>query len=303
MTPDDLAQAVPALIAHRPGVRVLGVRSTASGMNSVTVAVTLSIGRFVAKWVPASERDGLRSGAYAAQEMTAGGLRAGAPLELQDGEVTAPLADGEVALLEEVPGSPLTADDGNQEAWGAALGRAHRIAPRSEQGTFFGWVEEEGMNPARETWVRLAATRVLEEVRSAGGISWVQLHTDPAPEAFLRDNTSGEVGVIDWTGSVPGPALYDVASAVMYAGGPAKAARLLEAYLDTSRMPATEVTELLDTYRRFRALVQAVYFSIRLARSDLTGIVSQAENTAGLHDAREMLLDLGVLPKSTARCA
>ncbi|MGC5165439.1 phosphotransferase [Luteimicrobium sp. DT211] len=303
MTPDDLAQAVPALIAHRPGVRVLGVRSTASGMNSVTVAVTLSIGRFVAKWVPTSERDGLRSGAYAAREMTAVGLRAGAPLELQDGEVTAPLVDGEVALLEEVPGSPLTAGESDQEAWGAAIGRAHRIAPRREHGTFFGWVEEEGMNPAREAWVRLAATRVLKEVRSAGGVSWVQLHTDPAPEAFLRDDTSGEVGVIDWTGSVPGPALYHVASAVMYAGGPAKAARLLKAYLDASGLPATEVAEFLDTFRRFRALVQAVYFSIRLARSDLTGIATQAENTAGLRDAREMLRDLGVLPDEHGRCA
>ena len=291
-----MAQAVPALIAHRPDVRSLAVRSTLSGMNSVTVAVDLSIGQFVAKWVAGPERDRLRNGALAAQVMTAGGLRAGAPLTLRDGRLTAPLADGEVALLEEVPGRPLTADAGDQDAWGAALGRAHRIAPRGEHGTFFGWVEGAGMNPALEAWVRLAASRVLDEVRSADAVSWVQLHTDPAPEAFLRDAASGEVGVIDWTGSVPGPTLYDVASAVMCAGGPDKAARLIEAYLDASRLPATEVAEFLDTFRRFRALVQAVYFSNRLARSDLTGIASQAENSAGLQDAREMLRDLGVLP-------
>jgi hypothetical protein len=47
--------------------------------------------------------------------------------------------------------------------------------------------------------------------------------------------------------------------------------------------------------------VQAVYFSTRLARSDLTGISSQADNTAGLRDAREMLRDLGVLSDADVR--
>jgi len=294
MTPDELADAVPALIGHRPEAHLLEVRSTSSGMNSVTVAVTLSLGSFVAKWVPARDGEALRRGALAAHDMAAGGLRAGPPLVLGDGGLTSPLAGGEVVLLEEVPGVPLTADDDDQAAWGAALGRAHRIAPRPERGPFFAWLDFEGTHPAREGWVSDAAARVLEESRAVDGISWVQLHTDPAPDAFLRDD-SGGVGVIDWTGSVPGPALYDVASAVMYAGGPARAMPFLDAYRTSSGLPTVEIDQHLDTFRRFRALVQAVYFSIRIARADLTGVTSHAENTVGLQDARDMLRDLDVL--------
>ena len=46
------------------------------------------------------------------------------------------------------------------------------------------------------------------------------LHLDPAPEAFRHDPVSRQVGLIDWATAQVGPLMYDLASAVMYVGGP-----------------------------------------------------------------------------------
>ena len=46
----------------------------------------------------------------------------------------------------------------------------------------------------------------------------------------MHDDDTGVTGLIDWTGSTRGPVLYDVASTVMYLGGPERAAAFLAAY-------------------------------------------------------------------------
>ena len=73
-----------------------------------------------------------------------------------------------------------------------------------------------------------SALDVVRSVESLGGLAYGLCHGDPAPEAFLRSEHG--VGLIDWGSVVDGPLLYDVASAVMYLGGPAYAAPLLQAY-------------------------------------------------------------------------
>lgn len=84
-----------------------------------------------------------------------------------------------------------------------------------------------GLEP--DSWL----ARVVRDVRletEPVHVTWSVLHTDPAPEAFVRDDDTGVTGLIDWTSAGRGPVLYDVASAVMYLGGSAEAAAFLNAY-------------------------------------------------------------------------
>ena len=124
------------------------------------------------------------------------------------------------------------------------------------------------------------------------------LHTDPAPEAFLYDEATGTTGLIDWAGSRRGPVLYDVASTVMYLGGPERGASFLGAYAAAGPLGADELRHL-DVFRRFRWAVQAAYFAGRLATNDLTGITGRRDNERGLEDARRGLAAL--LPKNAVK--
>ncbi len=140
------------------------------------------------------------------------------------------------------------------------------------------------MRPAVQSAVR-SWEAVADEVTS-----WGLLHGDPAPEAFLRPVGHRTCGLIDWSSTVFGPLLYDVASAVMYVGGIEKAAALISAYLEQGTVSPQEVTVGLGPLLRFRWAVQADYFARRLAAGDLTGITDGSENVKGLEDARRHLL-------------
>ena len=87
--------------------------------------------------------------------------------------------------------------------------------------------------------------------------------------------------------------MYDVASAVMYLGGPDRATAFLSTYRTHGPLETDEL-QLLDAFRRFRWVVQAAYFAWRLAVGDLTGVADQADNEKGLDDARRGLAALGV---------
>ena len=121
------------------------------------------------------------------------------------------------------------------------------------------------------------------------------MHADPSPEAFILDESTGDVGIIDWGGACRGPLLYDVASAVMYLGGTDNAAAFLTRYAERGPVPTGELDRHLPAFRRFRAIVQADYFCRRRLADDLTGIDTPDENQKGLRDAEQMLRELGVL--------
>ena len=97
------------------------------------------------------------------------------------------------------------------------------------------------------------------------------LHADPAPEHFRLDPSSGRCGLIDWSVALEGPLLYDLASAVMYVGGPDHGGHLVEAYLRRAVVTPAEVERALPVLLRFRWAVQADYFARRIAEHDLTG--------------------------------
>jgi hypothetical protein len=84
--------------------------------------------------------------------------------------------------------------------------------------------------------------------------AWVQglLHADPDPEAFRYDAASGICGIIDWSSAHYGPLLYDLASAVMYLGGPDRAAAMTDAYQSAGLLTSRELADGLPAMLRFR---------------------------------------------------
>ena len=83
-----------------------------------------------------------------------------------------------------------------------------------------------------------------------------------------------------------GPLMYDLASAVMYVGGPSHAEALVDAYLGEGALDRSEVERTLSPMLRMRWAVQADYFARRISTNDLTGINGLHENEMGLEDAR-----------------
>ena len=140
-------------------------------------------------------------------------------------------------------------------------------------------------------WIRPAVAAVLSEYARLDPDSLTSglLHSDPAPEAFRIDRSTGVVGLIDWGAALSGPLLYDLASAVMYVGGLDRADVLIDAYLASGALPTAEVERGVSTMLRFRWAIQAMYFAWRTVNDDLTGIADGAGNEQGLADAMCML--------------
>jgi ribosomal protein S18 acetylase RimI-like enzyme len=140
-------------------------------------------------------------------------------------------------------------------------------------------------------WIRpaLAAARAAIEALGPDTLTWGPLHGDPAAEAFLADSETGTVGLIDWGAYTVGPRVFDLASAVMYAGGIDNAQPLIDAYLAEEAMSAAEVERALGAMLGWRWASQAYYFSNRIAAGEMTGIIDPAENEKGLADAKSYL--------------
>lgn len=297
MTNDQqLAGLLPELLREHWNFDVTAAAPLGGGMNSATATVQIDGAQYVAKWVPEQGRAALLAGALAARRIAGGGIRTGEPVPTQQGELIAAATGGAVTLMRWVPGDPMSGDTiGEQRLIAQTLGRAHLVdrAPRPRSEPFFSWLEGPNRGPV-EPWVRTAVTQVCAEYRALPPVHWGTLHTDPSPDAFRFDSATGTVGLIDWTGSETGPLLYDIASAVMYLGGPERSQTFLTDYLGTGAITKSELDHL-DAFRRFRWVVQAVYFAHRLAMDDRTGIANVAENPKGLDDARRALTALGVV--------
>lgn len=264
------------------------------GMGSATWFVTQDGGRWVAKAVAPALRRQFVGGLAVAAAVEAAGIPVGAPVPTRDGQPVISVAEHPVALLRWVAGEPLTGvGRDEQRLIGETLARVHR----SLQGVSvaeadrFHWVRPEAGHLAIRPWVRPAVAAGVAALETIGlhSLSWGLLHTDPAPEHFRLEAASGQCGLIDWSIALEGPLLYDLASAVMYVGGPEHADSLVEAYLHQSVLPVTEVEQALLVMLRFRWAVQADSFAHRIADHDLTGIDGPADNEKGLEDARRWL--------------
>jgi Ser/Thr protein kinase RdoA (MazF antagonist) len=279
-------------------LRDVWTKPLSGGMNSITYAVgsVTDAPTYVAKWVASDLVDELVTGCETAAALAAEGLVTGAPVPTGHGELAVPVDGGALALLDHVSGRELTGEDEHERRLVAetlvSLHRATRSSPR--RGGFEDWLAPAPAATARVPWLASAVRRVRSEFDALPALTWATLHTDPSPEAFVLDEATGRVGLIDWTGSRAGPVLYDVASAVMYLGGREDSAPFLEAYQSSGLLMPGEL-EHLDALRRFRWAVQAWYFAGRLAEDDQTGLEEDPDgNQRGLDDAQHGLEALGV---------
>jgi Ser/Thr protein kinase RdoA (MazF antagonist) len=264
------------------------------GMGSRTWFVDLGDRRWVAKAVAPADGKPFAGGLAIAGRLEQGGIPAGAPVPTLDGQLAVNAGDGWLALLTFVPGQALTGEeDAEQVLIGRTLGGVHRVLKGFDvpQAQRFHWVDPNADHLALRPWLRPAIAAALDALDAArpAAMTWGLLHADPAPEAFRLDPATGRCGVIDWSHALYGPLLYDLASAVMYVGGPGNAQALLRSYQGEGILTVTEVEHSLAPMLRFRWAVQANYFAWRIARNNMTGISGPQDNEKGLEDARRSL--------------
>jgi homoserine kinase type II len=264
-------------------------------MNSETWLVDHEGSTYVAKRVAWDQIAAFVAGCELARALAQTGLVTGRPVPTTDGRLV--LAEHGMALLEHVPGRELEGETDEEQRWIAGTLAAVHVAggpaPGPSTSSFMpDWLSPHLPGVESHQWLLPAIEAVRAETDPLP-VTWSVVHNDPAPEAFIHDDETGVTGLIDWSGASRGPILYDVASAVMYLGGPADASAFLNTYRTCGPLASDEL-RWLDAFRRFRWVVQAAYFSWRLASGDLTGVADQAGNDKGLDDARRSLAELGI---------
>lgn len=275
------------------GLGPISATPLTGGMNSQTWLVTDGTTRWVAKSVPADTARRFEAGLRVAAAVEATGIPAGAPVPRPGGRLTAIRGGRTIALLTFVEGVGLTGEgDGQQRLIGTVLARAHLAlrgadVPADER---FNWLDPDADHLGLRPWLRPAIADAIThwERLPPESLTWGLLHSDPAPEAFLASD-DGRCGLIDWDRALMGPLMYDLASAVMYVGGPAHARALIEAYATAGVLGRVEIERTLRPMLQLRWAVQADYFAMRIASNDLTGINGSSENDQGLEDARQAL--------------
>ena len=112
----------------------------------------------------------------------------------------------------------------------------------------------------REPWLRpavagalTATTRLTVTHRLTYGV----LQGDPAPGNFVVDPATGKAGLLDCGASGTGPLVYDVAAAIIYAGGMGRAAELIDGYLAAGPVGIDELEAALPVLLRLGWAVRA----------------------------------------------
>jgi homoserine kinase type II len=199
------------------------------------------------------------------------GIAVGTPVRTLGGGLTAATPGGALVVLRRVPGRPLAgADPIDQQWWGDRLGAVHRALQHFHHPGLRSWnlIDPDAAHLDVQPWLRpavadavTAATRLTVTDRLTYGV----LHGDPCPGGFVVDADTGRTGLLDCGASGTGPLIYDVAAAVLYAGGAEAAAELLDGYLAAGPVHRDELDAALPVLIRFRWAVQADWAARRLA--------------------------------------
>ncbi|MDX6360902.1 MAG: hypothetical protein QOH37_3956, partial [Nocardioidaceae bacterium] len=246
------------------GMRGCDLRPLGGGINSDTWLVEHQGSTYVAKRVSATGIDDLVAGCDVAAALAEAGFLSGPPVPTSDGRLV--LTEHAMALLEYVPGRELDGETDQEQRWIAStLAAVHRAGDPAEgpsAATFMtDWLSPELTGVRAHPWL----VRAIETVRAETdpmNLTWTVLHTDPSPEEFLHNDSTGVTGLVDWAGAKRGPVLYDVASAVMYVG---QDEHVVAAYLAGLPELSPEIRSGLPAFLGFRHAVQAAYFAWRLA--------------------------------------
>jgi homoserine kinase type II len=119
-----------------------------------------------------------------------------------------------------------------------------------------------------EPWLRPAvagAVRALTKLAVTDQLTYGVLHGDPAASAFRIDIETGRTGLIGWGPAANGPLVYDLAAAVIDAGGLDAAEELLDGYASVAPLTRDEIDAALPVLLRFRWAAQADGCARRLA--------------------------------------
>ena len=267
------------------------IRPLPGGLMSQAWEVAAGDDRYVARIVDGTGRRPLEAGLAAAEQLRGSGVEIGQPVRTLGGRLTATMPAGVVALLRRVPGRTLNGGDPvDQQFWGDRLGALHRTLQGFQHPGLRPWTvpDPDAAHLAGEGWLRtavaeavMAATRLTVTDRLTYGV----LHGDPAPEDFVVDPATGRAGLLDCGAAGTGPLVYDVAAAVVYAGGPEQAGELLDGYRAAGPVGADELHAALPVLLRFRWAVQADWCARRLVK----GAKGVGE---ALQRAREALRDM-----------
>jgi homoserine kinase type II len=273
--PDE--DRVRLLLRDQWHLMTTGLRPITGGMLSQAWDVAAGNDRYVARLVDAAGRQPLEAGLAAALQLRGSGVEAGQPVRTLGGGLTAATSAGALALLRRVPGRVLVGRDPiDQQFWGDRLGALHRMLQGFHHPGLRPWnlLDPDAAHLAAEPWLRpavaeavTATTRLTVTDRLTYGV----LHGDPAAEDFVVDPATGRAGLLDCGASGTGPLIYDVAAAVVYAGGPDRSAEFLDGYVAASPVGQDELDAALPVLLRFRWAVQADWSARQLAAGGRDG--------------------------------
>jgi Ser/Thr protein kinase RdoA (MazF antagonist) len=257
------------------------------GLHIRAWLVTARGERFVAKLARRADRAQFEAGLSALDHLGSRRVVAGTPVRTADGSLCAVTDAGVLALLRGVPGRPLDGTDPlDQQWWGDHLGAVHRkVHDFTHPGlTPWHWLRPDAAHLGVEPWLRPAireAVAALTKLSVTDRLTYGVLHGDPTPRAFVMDIQTGRTGLLHWGAAGTGPLAYDVAAAVLYAGGLPAATELLDGYAAAGPVPRDELEAALPVMLRFRWAVQADWHARHLADGD--------GHRDGLRRAREAL--------------
>jgi len=183
-----------------------------------------------------------------------------------------PVEGGALALVTRVPGRPLHPDDPiDQQWWGDTLANVHRALRRFTDPALaaFPQVREEAPHLALEPWLRPAIRGAAAAVRRllvTDQLTYGVLHGEPSPEEFRLDPATGRVGLVDWDRAGTGPLVYDLAAAVLFAGGTERGADVVDGYVSAGLVGGDECAAALPIMLVFRAAIKADRLAARLSR-------------------------------------
>ena len=259
----DQWHLVPAEISALPG-----------GLLSYGWEVTAGGERFVARLAEPAARQPVEAGLAAAEHLRGTGIETGQPVRTLAGGLTAETPCGALAVLRRAPGRTLDGRDPvDQQFWGDRLGAVHRALQSFHHPGLGRWnvLDPDAPHLAIEPWIRSVvadAVTAMTRLTITDRLTYGVLHGDPAPEFFLVDPATGRAGLLDCGASGTGPLLYDVAAAVVYAGGTETSAELLDGYLAAGPVEEDELQAALPVVLRFRWAVHADRAARRLAAGE-----------------------------------
>ena len=286
MPDDDLLRSLLRQHWHlAPGE----VKALDGGLMSRAWQVRSGGDRYVARLVDEPAKLPVEAGLAAAEHLRGWGVEVGAPVRTLGGSLTASTPAGALAVSRRVPGRSLAgADPIDQQWWGDRLGAVHRVLQDFHHPGLRPWslIDPDASHLGVEPWLRPAvadAVTAITRLMVTDRLTYGVLHGDPAPAGFVVDPDTGRTGLFDCGASGTGPLVYDVAAAVVYAGGPDASAEFLDGFLAAAPVHPDELDAALPVMIRFRWAVQADWSARRLGDAGARATLRRAREALESH--------------------